>query len=142
MAAPATGIITVAQGTTLKKGTNKIATLTSIDGLDLQSDTIETTNLESSGGYKTYVGGLKDAGEVSIKGRYNYTDHSTIYTDFDAGTVNAYTIEFPDKGTTTGSQWTFNAIVTGFKTGSEMGGLVEFEAKFKISGKPTLVSPA
>jgi hypothetical protein len=49
---------------------------------------------------------------------------------------------FPDIGSTTGTTWTFNAIVTGFKTGAEMGGLVEFEAKLKISGKPTLVSPA
>jgi predicted secreted protein len=141
MAAPATGVITVAQGTTLKKGATKIATLTSIAGLDMQTDTLETTNLESTGGYKTYTAGLRDAGEVSFKGRYNYTDHSTIYTDFDDGSLDAYTIEFPDKGTTNGTQWTFNAIVTGFKTGAEMGGLVEFEAKMKISGKPTLVSP-
>jgi hypothetical protein len=69
MPAPATGIVTVAQGTVMKKGAVNIATLTSIDGLDLQADTIETTTLASTGNYKTYVGGMKDAGEVSIKGR-------------------------------------------------------------------------
>jgi predicted secreted protein len=142
MVAPATGIITVAQGTTIKKGATKIATLTGIDGLDVQLETIETTVLDSTGNYKTYTAGMKDAGEISIKGRFNYTDHNTLYADLDAGTVNAYTIEFPDKGTTTGTQWTFNALVTGFKTTSEMAGLVEFEAKLKISGKPSLVSPA
>ena len=141
MPAPATGVVTVAQGTTLKKGSTKIATLTSIDGLDLQADTIESTNLESTSGYKTYVGGLKDAGEVSIKGNYNYTDHNALFTDFEAGSVSSYTIEFPDRGTTTGTQWTFSAIVTGIKTSAEMGGLVPFEAKFKVSGKPTLVAP-
>lgn len=143
MPAPATGIVTVAQGTTLKKGAVKIASLTSIDGLEPSMDTIETTHLESTGSYKTYTVGMKDGGELNIKGRYNYTDHNAIWTDFDTQTsASAYTIEFPDRGTTTGTQWTFNALVTSFKTGAEMGGLVEFEAKFKISGKPTLVTPA
>jgi predicted secreted protein len=141
MPGPLTGVVTVSQGTTLKKGSTKIATLTSIDGLDLQADTIETTNLESTGGYKTYVAGLREAGDVSIKGRYNYIDHNAIFTDFEDGSVDSYTIEFPDKGATNGTQWTFSAIVTNFKTGAEMGGLVDFEAKFKISGKPTLVAP-
>jgi predicted secreted protein len=133
-------------GTMLKGGsagaTTAIAYLTAIGGLDLSAATIDTTALDTTGGYKTYVGGLKDAGEVSMQGHFDPSKHTGLLTDFNAGTVNPYTIEFPDKGTTNGTQWTFNAIVTGYKTTPDMNGLVGFEAKLKVSGAPTLVPSA
>ena len=49
----------VAMGTTLKKGETAIANLTSIDGISVSSDTIDTTNLSTAGGYKTFVTSLK-----------------------------------------------------------------------------------
>ncbi len=132
----------VAMGTTIKKGTTAIAELTGIDGLSVSADTIETTTLDTTGGYRTFVNGLKDAGEVSITGHFNNTAHSPFMTDFEAGTSTAYTIEFPDKATTKGTQWTFTAVVTAFKTGVEMEGLITIEATLKVSGKPTLVAPS
>jgi hypothetical protein len=39
----------VAMGTTLKKGDVLVANLTSIDGVGVSSDTIETTNLSTEG---------------------------------------------------------------------------------------------
>jgi predicted secreted protein len=133
-------------GTTLKGGsggtTTPIAYLTAIGGLDLSAATIETTALDTTGGYKTFIGGLKDAGEVSISGHFDPSKHTGLLTDFNAGTVNSYIIEFPDKGTTNGTQWTFSAIVTGYKTTPDMNGLVTFDAKLKVSGAPTLVASA
>jgi predicted secreted protein len=133
-------------GTALKGGsagsTTTIAYLKSIQGLDLSAATIETTALDTTGGYKTYVGGLKDAGDVSISGNFDPSKHTGLLTDFNAGTVNPYTIEFSDKGTTNGTQWTFNAIVTEYKTTPDMNGLVTFDAKLKVSGAPALVPSA
>lgn len=134
-------LATVAIGTTLKKGTTAIATLTSIDGISVSADTIETTALDTTGGYRTFVGSLKDAGEVSISGYYSYTAHNTVLADFESGASNSYTIEFPDKGTTSGSKWTFTAIVTAFSTGADLEDLVSFEATLKVSGEPTLTAP-
>jgi predicted secreted protein len=131
---------TVAMGTVLKKGTTAIAELTSIAGLELSADTIETTALDTANGYRTFVGGLKDAGEVSISGSFNATAHSQLLTDFEAGTSASYTIEFPDRLTTSGTKWTFTAIVTGYSTGAELEDLVSFEATLKVSGKPTLTA--
>jgi predicted secreted protein len=123
-----------ALGTKLKKGTTEIAELTSIGGLELSADTIETTTL-SSDGWRTFIQGLKDAGEVSISGYFDPAQHEGLYTDFESGTVGSYTIEFP---AALGAKWAFSAIVTSYSTGAEVEDLVSFEATLKVSGKPTL----
>lgn len=129
-------------GTTLKKGTEIIANLTSIDGVGISADTIESTNLSTEGGYRTFVNGLKDAGEVSISGHFGYEDHGKLLDAFEASTLDTYTIEFPDKGTTTGTQWIFTAVVTAFSTSVELEDLISFESTLKVSGRPTLTGPA
>lgn len=126
-------------GTKLKKGTTAIAELTSIDGLDLSADTIETTTLDSADGYRTFTQGLKDAGEVSISGYFDPTAHESLLTDFEDGGENAYTITFPPG---IGYEWGFNGIVTGFTTGAELEDNISFEATLKVSGKPTLTATA
>ena len=45
-------------GTILNAGTQKIGGLTSIGGLELSSDTIDVTTLDSSGGYREFINGL------------------------------------------------------------------------------------
>lgn len=132
----------VSMGTTLSKGATPIANLTSIDGVGVSSDTIETTNLSTEGGYRTFVTSLKDAGEVSISGHFDYEAHNILLADFEASTADAYTIEFPDRGATTGTQWTFTAVVTAFSTSVELEDLIGFEATLKVSGRPTLTGPA
>ena len=129
-------------GTTLKKGETIIANLTSIDGIGVSADTIESTNLSTEGGYRTFVNGLKDAGEVSISGHFEHADHSALFDDFEDSSLDAYTIEFPDTGVTTGTQWTFSAVVTAFSTSVELEDLIGFEATLKVSGRPTLIGPA
>lgn len=126
-----------ALGTKLKKGTTAIADLTSISGLEISADTIEVTTLDAVDGFREYIGGLKDPGEVGISGYHDAEGHKPLYTDLIAGTSNAYSIEFPG-----GAKWTFNAIVTGYTTGSELEDAVSFEATLKVSGKPELVLPA
>jgi predicted secreted protein len=128
-------------GTTLKKATTVIANLTSIDGVGVSADTIESTNLSTEGGYRTFVNGLKDAGEVSLSGHFDHADHSPLFTDFEDSTLDTYTIEFPDRGITTGTQWTFSAVVTAFSTSVELEDLISFEATLKVSGRPTLIGP-
>jgi predicted secreted protein len=131
----------VAMGTTLKKGAVAIANLSSIDGISVSADTIETTALDNVGGYRSFVTSLKDAGEVSISGYFDFTAHNPLLTDFDANTVSSYTIEFPDRLTTSGTRWTFSGIITAFSTSAELEDLIAFECTIKVSGKPTLLAP-
>jgi predicted secreted protein len=126
-----------AMGTKLKKGTVEIAHLSSIAGLELTAETIDVTALDTTGGYKEFIAGSKDAGEVGIEGFFDGTDHEALILAFESGDVETYTIEFPDVLTTSGSKWTFSAVVTGITTGSEVDNAVSFEATLKVSGKPT-----
>jgi predicted secreted protein len=127
-----------ALGTKLKKGVTAIAGLTSIGGLDLSADTIETTTLDSDG-YRTFIQGLKDAGEVPVSGYFDPLQHEGLLDDYESGEVVAYSIEFP---AALGAKWEFNAIVTAYSTGAELEDLISFEATLKVSGKPTLTVTA
>lgn len=127
-----------AMGTKLKIGANSIAELTSIGGLELSADTIESTTLESVGGWREFVQGLKDGGEVSFSGFFNPADtngQKALYDAFVSGVLLAFAILFPS---TMGAEWDFNAIVTGITTGAEMEDGISFEGTLKVSGQPSL----
>jgi predicted secreted protein len=139
---PATPGPISSQGTTIKKTSGTaIAYLTKIDGLSIKASTIDTTALDTTGGYKTFINGFKEVDDVSISGFFDYTAHSAILTDLQAGTSAGYTIQFPPAvGGTAGPSWTFNAVVTGFKTGAGVDQTISFDATLKVSGAPTLVA--
>jgi predicted secreted protein len=130
-------------GTTIAKGATTIGVLTSIKPPEKSADTVESTTLDSSDGYKTFVQGMKDGGEVSVTGYFDVTDAGQLALDtaFEAGSEDAYTITFPSSmGSPTVS---FNAIVTKFMPGeANLEDLVGFEVTFKITGKPTIGTSA
>jgi predicted secreted protein len=126
-----------AMGTKLKIGTNAVAELTSISGLDMSADTIETTTLDS-GGWRTFIQGVKDAGEVSVEGYFNADDATgqiALKTAFTNGSVGEFTIEFP---TAFGAKWEFDGVVTAISTEASMEDSISFSATIKVSGAPTL----
>lgn len=129
-------------GTVLKIGKDAaakaVAGLTEIGGLELSADTIDVTTLDSSGGYREFIGGFKDAGEVGLTGFFDATTgkgQKELYDLFESGTVSDFEIEFPSS---MGASWTFQGVVTGFKTSTSLEDPVNFEATIKVSGKPTL----
>lgn len=125
-------------GTKIKIGANSIAELTEIGGVDMSADTIESTTLDNADGYRTFIQGLKDAGEVGLSGYFNPNDtngQKAVYDLFNSGVLTAFSIIFP---AIMGAEWDFNGIVTGFKTGANNEDGIPFEATIKISGKPSL----
>jgi predicted secreted protein len=128
-----------ALGTKLKKGTSAIGGLTSIGGLDLSADTLETTTLDSEEGFRTFIQGLKDAGEVPISGYFDPSKHEGLLDDYVSGELTTYSIEFP---ATLKAKWDFQAIVIAYSTGAELEDLISFEATLKVSGKPSLTITA
>lgn len=130
-----------ALGTKLKMGTETpitIGGLTEIGGLQLSADTIDVTTLDSDGGYKEFIGGFKDAGEVSLSGFFDNTTgkgQAEMYAAFESGEVTDFVIEFPEALNT---KWTFKGVVTGFETGATLEDPVSFSSTIKVSGKPIL----
>lgn len=127
-------------GTAFKVGTKTVGSLSSIGGLSLSADTIDTTALDTEGGYRTFVAGFKDGGEVAISGFFDYATESNqqeLYTLFQSGEVEGFSIVFPSG---IGATWTFNGVVTAFETGIELEDAVSFNTTVKVSGKPTLAA--
>lgn len=125
-------------GTTLKKGASTVAELRDVNGVDMTAETIDVTTLSSTGGYREFISGFIDPGEVAISGFFYPGDTNgqyAMHTAFDGKTIDTYTITFP---ASMGTTWTFTGYVTKFKTGAVVEGAVTFEASLKISGKPTL----
>lgn len=133
-------VATRSLGTTLKAGEVKVGGLTSIGGLELSSDTIDVTTLDSDGGYREFINGFKDAGEVSVEGFFfagKDAGQKSMYDLFESGASEEFTITFPIE---TGASWTFNGLVTGFATSVDLEDPLSFSATIKVSGKPTLVT--
>ncbi len=126
-----------AYGTTLKKGAVAIAELTNIGGPRLSADTIDVTSHDSADGYREFVSGLKDGGEVTIEGNFipGNAGQAALVDDLDDGSKDEYTITLPAVMATT---WTFNAVVTAFECSAPYDDKASFTATLKISGKSTL----
>ena len=127
----------VAMGTTLKKGLVAIGGIKTIAGLELSAESIDVTTLDTVGGYKAFITGSKDAGEVKISGFLIAGSFDLLRIDFEAGTTGTYTLEFADKITTINSKWAFSAVITKLSTNADVSGAVSFECTFKVSGQPT-----
>ena len=132
-----------ALGTTLEIGATtpvEAAGLTSIGGLELTADSIDVTTLESSGGYREFIAGFKDAGEVSIEGYFNNTTgkgQAELYALFESGATEDFAIKFP---ASLNAKWTFKGVVTGISTSAGLEDPVGFSATIKVSGAPTLAA--
>jgi predicted secreted protein len=133
-------------GTTLtktKSGTEqedlKIANLTSIGEIGVESEEIDATDLDSPDNYKEFIAGSKDAGEVSLAG--NIKDEANVEKMLalaESQTVEEWTVTYPS-----GATWKFSAFVKSFKDGEKTpDGLATFSATLRISGKPVYTKKA
>lgn len=126
-----------ALGTKLKVDNVAVAGLTSIGGLDLSADTIDVTTLDSDGGYREFIAGFKDAGEVPLEGYFEPRTgdgQKELYDLLESGEVEDFTIEFPEGI----AEWEFEGVVVGFSTSVDLEDPLAFRASIKVSGKPNL----
>lgn len=129
-------------GTKLKRAGTAIAEVVSISGPTLAADTIEVTSHDSTSGYREFIGGPKDGGEVTLEINYlpaNATQKNSsggVLYDFEAGTVTSYSLVMPDAATTT---WTLPCVVTGFELGAPFDDKLGATVTLKVAQKPTLV---
>ena len=133
-------------GTTLSKTKSgdetedlRIANLTSIGEIGVESEEIDATDLDSPNNYKEFIAGSKDAGEVSIAG--NIKDEANVEKMLalaESQTMEKWTVAYPS-----GAKWVFNAFVKSFKDGEKTtDGLATFTATLRISGKPVYTKSA
>lgn len=113
-----------------------IAGVTNISGPGITRETFETTGHDSPGGYREFVGGLKDAGEVSLDVNYQPSVHDVFVEDLDDENPRNYNLVFPD-----GTEWAFPAIMTNFEVSAPFDDKLTATVTFKVTGKPE-ITPA
>ena len=124
-------------GTTLSRAGSTVAELTNIGSPKLSAGEIDVTTHQSADGYKEYIQGLREGGDVPIEGNFINSDTNGqigLLNDFNAGTVQDFVITFPD-----GTTWTFKAFVKSFELDdAPVEGKMGFKSSLKVTGKPAL----
>lgn len=128
-------------GTVFNIDDQKVGGLSSISGVEISSETTDVTALDNTTGYKEFLGGFKDGGEISLEGFLDGDDagQDAMYAAMDDQEEHNFSIVFPKA---IGKTWTFKGIVTKFSTSVALSDGIKFSASVKVSGKPSLAASA
>lgn len=130
------------QGVTLSANSEEIANVTSISGPDQTAGQIDTTALDTAGGYRTFIGGFRDGGEMTLELNFDSTEDSHkeaaagLKRYFNEGENETWTLTLSDS-----SVFSFDGAVTGL-SGPNHGvdEVVTMSVTIKVSGAVTFPS--
>ncbi len=130
-------------GTTLKWNTSHVvAELTDVSGPNIKVASIDVTTHGSTSGWREKLAGLKDGGQVTIKGNFYPGDtagQKAFVDDMIAGTSRTAVITPPTAAPCT---FTFTAFGVDFKLDSPVAGSLGFTATLEITGVPVFAVTA
>ena len=115
---------------------DKIAQIMKIGGPDSKRDTIDTTDLDTTGGYRTFIGGLRDGGSVKLTMKFDRDTFEVMREDFEDDDLKNYEIVLPDDDQTSVE---FQGLVTEIPMTIDEK-LVMADVTIKISGPITINS--
>lgn len=114
----------------------KIAQIMKIAGPDSKRDTIDTTDLDTLGGYRTFIGGLRDGGSVKLTMKFDRDTFEVMRADFEDDALKNYEIVLPDEDQTSAE---FQGLVTEMPLSIDEK-LVMADVTIKVSGPITINS--
>jgi len=114
-----------------------IAEITSIDGPTKSRDTIEVTNLDSTGGYREFIGGFRDGGTVTLPMNFTRETYETMNDDFEDDDLQNYEILLPD---TEATSFEFTALVTELGLAVPADDKISADVTLKVSGQVVINS--
>jgi len=112
-----------------------IAEINSITGPGMTRETIDVTSLDSTGGYREFITGFRDGGEVTLEMNFTIDGYNDMKDDFEDDDTHNYQIVLPDTGATT---LEFAALVTGLPLSITPDDKVTISVTLKITGEVTL----
>lgn len=128
-------------GSTSGSGGTAVAQVASIDGPKLQLETIDVTTHDNAGGWRSFIGGLLDAGELSMEivfdpalGTHRNTSGGLLHALINR-TVQEFTLVLP---TSPAVSWYFNALTTAFLVQAPVDDKLPANVTLKITGAPTI----
>lgn len=77
-----------------------IAEINSITGPSMSRDTIDVTSLDSTGGYREFITGFRNAGTVVLAMNFTRVTYEQMLEDFEEEDAQTYQIILPDSENT------------------------------------------
>ena len=115
-----------------------VGQVTNIDVLDIDVDTIDVSSHSSTGQWREFVAGMKDAGELSMDLNLDPATHmaatDSVYAQV-GGDPIGMKITLPDTGA---AEIAFDGIVTGFSASAPYDDKLEATATVKVTGPITV----
>jgi len=124
-------------GATIQIGTTTITQLNTIVPPGFDSDDIDVTTHDNTNGFRTYIKGMSDAGEIEVEGNFDYSkNYSTCYALMVTRTLQTITITVPTEPSVT--KWECLGYCKSLETEAPVDDKIPFNATIKVSGKPIL----
>ncbi len=122
---------------TSTEGFDAVAEVNSIGGPNMSRGTIDVTTLDSTGGYREFIGSFRDSGELQLEMNFTLATWGLLKVDFEASTSRNYKIIFADTGAT---EFEFAGWVTGLNQSVQTDDKVTSSVTIKIDGQITVTS--
>jgi hypothetical protein len=117
-----------------------------LTGPNQKLDTKDVTHMQSPNGYKEFIAGLREGGEITFEGNYIPKSASQLasLSDFQAGTVSNWCIALAREvvaGALTGKTmgiWSAAGLLIALSPSEPVDDRMTYTGTIKISGKPVL----
>jgi predicted secreted protein len=110
-----------------------VAGVTAINGPEGESEQIDVSDMDNANGFREFLPGIVDAGEVELELNYTKAEMALLYALW--RTTAAYKIVFSDS-----SNFSFNGFMAALGAEAPFDDKVGASATFKITGKPTFAT--
>lgn len=114
-----------------------VADINDIDGPNKTRNTIDTTALDTTGGYSTFITGFRDAGTVKFNMNFTNTGYDAMNDDFEDEDPHNYEIRIPDTEKTC---LQFSGLVTEIGMKIPKDDKISAPVTVKISGQVTVTA--
>jgi hypothetical protein len=114
----------------------RIAEVTNIDWSGMERATKEDTPLDVAGGYETFIGGLRKAGELKLAMNFTRDTYEVMLADFNNDARQNYELILPDDDQTS---FEFEGLVKSMPLKVDKT-LITADVSIQISGQPTINS--
>lgn len=114
-----------------------IGQINSITGPSMSRDVIDTTALDTSGGYRTFIAGFRNPGTLTLNMNFTQSTYALMKADFESNTARYYRITLPD---TEATQLQFQGLVTELPLTIPTDDKVTANVTIQITGEVELIS--
>lgn len=115
----------------------RIAEVNNISGPGMEREFIEVTSLDSTGGFREYITGLRDGGQIEFSMNFTRPAFAAMKEDFDSDNARHYLVVLPDAENTS---FSFEGFCTGLPLEIPPDDKITCNVTIKITGEVTVDS--